>query len=25
VPRKDNFRRHCRKRHPTVNLEQFGL
>ncbi|CZR52923.1 uncharacterized protein PAC_02800 [Phialocephala subalpina] len=25
VSRKDDFRRHCKKRHPTVNLEQFGL
>lgn len=25
VARKDNFRRHCKKKHPTVNLEQFGL
>jgi hypothetical protein len=25
VFRKDNFRRHCKKKHPTVNLKQFGL
>ncbi|KAH7378605.1 hypothetical protein BKA64DRAFT_728263 [Cadophora sp. MPI-SDFR-AT-0126] len=25
VSRKDDFRRHCKKKHPTVNLEQFGL
>jgi len=25
VARKDDFRRHCKKRHPTVKLEQFGL
>jgi hypothetical protein len=25
VSRKDDFRRHCKTRHPTVNLEQFGL
>ena len=25
VFRKDNFRRHCKKKHPLVNLKQFGL
>ena len=25
ILRKDNFRRHCKKKHPTVNLKQFGL
>jgi hypothetical protein len=25
VFRKDNFRRHCKKKHRTVNLKQFGL
>jgi len=25
VSRKDDFRRHCKKSHPMVNLEQFGL
>lgn len=24
-PRKDNFTRHCRKKHPTVDLKRFGL
>ena len=23
--RKDNFRRHCRRKHPTINLKAFGL
>lgn len=23
--RKDNFKRHCKKKHPTVDLKQFGL
>ncbi|KAK8043548.1 hypothetical protein PG993_005978 [Apiospora rasikravindrae] len=23
--RKDNFRRHCRRKHPTVDLKEFGL
>jgi hypothetical protein len=25
ISKKDNPRRYCRKKHPTVNLEQFGL
>lgn len=25
VFRKDNFRRHCKTKHPLVNLKQFGL
>ncbi|KAH7227144.1 uncharacterized protein BKA55DRAFT_584194 [Fusarium redolens] len=25
VFRRDNFRRHCKTKHPTVDLEQFGL
>jgi hypothetical protein len=25
VSRKDNFKRHCQKRHPLVDLMKFGL
>lgn len=25
VSRKDNFRRHCKRKHPTVDIKHFGL
>jgi len=25
VFRRDNFKRHCKQQHPTVDLKQFGL